>query len=450
MSPLAEILLKMGHRVSGSDQKPGAVTERLVDLGATIFSGHQAGNLSESLTTLVYSSAISSDNEELVHARTRGIPVVKRAEILADLMRLKFGIGVAGSHGKTTTTSMIGAILTSAALDPTVVVGGIIKGQGSGGRFGSGQFLVAEADESDRSFLCLQPTIAVVTNIDHEHMNAYESFEDLKGSFHRYVSAVPFYGLGVFCSEDAHCLELSESFNGRKVTYGFGGNVDYAATNLQASRAGYSFEVLSRRGTLGEIQLPLIGRHFVLNSLAAIAVGLECEVPFERIQLALKNFTGVKRRLEVIGEERGVTVINDYAHHPTEIRAALSAVRDSWGQDINKLRVFFEPHRYSRTRDSFEDFANSFGAADEVVISEIYGAGESALEGVSAEKLVHKMVHPSVRYSVTPDDALPAVVEKCEAGDVVLCLGAGNIGVLPEKILLSLRVTTHGGRIKMR
>jgi len=339
-------------------------------------------------------------------------------------------VAVAGSHGKTSTTSMTAAILEKGGLDPTVIIGGVVKTQGSGGRLGRGAYLVAETDESDRSFLLLKPTIAVVTNIDAEHLQAYKSMADLERSFRRFVEAVPFYGLAVLCVDDHKVRDLCAAYRGRKVTYGFSLDAQFRAVDFHQERGVTAYTVLHKEQPLLRAALPLPGRHFALNSLAAIAVGLEFGIAPQTIADALNGFAGVERRLEVEAEVGGVTVINDYGHHPTEIRASLRAIREHWQAGLRRLHVVFQPHRYSRTRDCFVDFINAFDDADEVLITEIYPAGEPPLEGVSGEILSRAIDHPRVRFVGALDQVLPDLAPRLCPGDVVAFMGAGSIGAL--------------------
>jgi len=433
MSGIAEVLLANGFRVSGSDLSSGSTTQRLAKLGATIYQGHAATNLEESISLLVYSSAVSQENPELLEARRRGLPVIPRAEVLAELMRLKYGVAVAGSHGKTTTTSMTAAILEHGDLDPTVIIGGQVRSMSSGGKVGKGNFLVAESDESDRSFLLLKPTIAVVTNIDGEHLNAYTSLTELEESFAQFVNAVPFYGLAVLCIDDLRVRSLAENYSRRKVTYGISPDAQIRATNIRAHKTSMIFDVVMDGEVLGEINLPVPGRHLMVNSLAAIAVGLELNISFAKISEALSTFAGVKRRLELLGEVGGVTIINDYGHHPTEIRASIAAVRAGWEGQMNRLHVVFQPHRYTRTRDCFVEFLEAFQACDNLVLTEIYAASEEPIPGVSGQILCEAIDHPSKRFIKSLDDITPGLRRDLASGDVVLFLGAGSIGHLAEQ-----------------
>lgn len=434
MSGLAEILLTLEFKVSGSDQKLNAACQRLQALGAQVFEGHATANLPPEASLVVYSSAVPKDNPEIVEATRRGLPIIRRAEVLAELMRLKYGVGVAGSHGKTTTTSMMATVLEQGGLDPTVVIGGQVKSMSSGGKLGRSQFLVAETDESDRSFLLLRPTIAVVTNIDAEHMNAYSSLKDLEDSFEQFVSSVPFYGLAVLCIDDPRVRALSQRYKKRQMTYGFSVDAKLRAENLEFSRACTSFDVVLTGETLTRVQLPMPGRHLAQNALAAVAVGLEFGLKPAVIAEALAAFAGVKRRLEVISEVRGVTIMSDYGHHPSEIRATLQAVRAGWGPELRKLHVLFQPHRYSRTRDCFAEFLDAFADCDNLVVADIYAASEEPIEGISAAKLCEAISRPACRHVAELEDIPVGLARELKVGDVVLCLGAGSIGAFAERL----------------
>jgi UDP-N-acetylmuramate--alanine ligase len=444
MSGLAEILLNLGFRVSGSDQKISATVVRLRQLGAEVFEGHAAEHLPEGASLLVYSSAIEPTNPEIIEAERRGLPIVRRAEVLAELMRLKYGVGVAGSHGKTTTTSMTAAILERGGLDPTVVIGGQVKSIGSGGKLGRSDYLVAETDESDRSFLLLRPTIAVVTNIDAEHLSAYASLAELEESFAQFVRSVPFYGLAVLCVDDPRVRDLAERYRGRKVTYGLAPQAQLRALHIEPRRGGTSFDVVRNGETLTRVNLPMLGRHIVVNSLAAIAVGLEFGIPSETIAQALGEFSGVKRRLEVLGEFGGVTVVNDYGHHPTEVKATIQAVRAGWGNELRRLHVVFQPHRYTRTRDCFVMFLDAFGDCDRLTVTEIYAASEPPIEGITGEALAGAIAHPAARYIKDFDEVLASLVSEVAPGDVIVCLGAGSIGGFAERLASELTKLSNG------
>jgi UDP-N-acetylmuramate--alanine ligase len=439
MSGLAEILLASGFQVSGSDIKKSEICSRLEQLGASIRIGHAAANVPPTASLVVYSSAVTMTNPEIREAKRRKLPVVRRAEVLAELMRLKFGVGVAGSHGKTTTTSMTATILDAGKLDPTVVIGGQVKTLGTGGRLGQGEYLVAETDESDRSFLLLKPTVAIVTNIDDEHMNAYRSRRDLEESFRRFVESVPFYGLAILCIDDPVLRQLARQTTRRVITYGFSPDADVLAVDIVPQRSGMEFSVVYRGAHLGRFVLPMFGRHLVQNCLGAITVGLEFGISVDVIKAALAGFEGVKRRLEVVGAVNGVTVMNDYGHHPTEIRATLRAIRECFGETAKRLVVIFQPHRYTRTQLCWEELRHSFADADHVVMSEVYAASEEPIVGVSGEALLLETVHSSKQFVASLDDVPGVVRNFAQPGDVVLCLGAGPIGYLPNSLLATLQ-----------
>lgn len=435
MSGLAEILLNLGFKVSGSDLNLNHACKRLQTLGAKIAQGHSAANLSADSSLLVYSSAVTPENPELIEATKRGIPLVRRAEVLAELMRLKFGVAVAGSHGKTTTTSMIAAVLEAAKLDPTVIIGGQVRSIGSGGKLGKGDFLVAESDESDRSFLLLKPSIAVVTNIDAEHLSAYASIQDLENSFEQFVRGVPFYGLALMCIDDARVRDLAQRYSGRKMTFGLSPDAQLRAVNITQKRNVSSFEVLHDGQTLFNLDLPMPGKHLVSNSLAAVGIGLELGIALETIREALNSFAGVGRRAEVVGEQKGITIISDYAHHPTEVRATLEAVCSGWREKGNRVHVVFQPHRYTRTRECFVEFLSAFSQADTLLLTDIYAASEAPIEGISAATLLEAIAHPNKFLTPQLADVI-AHLETClRSGDVVLFMGAGSIGSYPEMLL---------------
>jgi len=435
MSGLAEILLTSGFKVSGSDLKASDISRRLEKLGAKVFIGHHASHVPPSASLVVYSSAVVPANPELREAKRRKIPVVRRAEVLAELMRLKYGVGVAGSHGKTTTTSMCGVILDAAKLDPTVVIGGQVKSLGTGGRLGRGDYLVAETDESDRSFLLLKPTVAVVTNIDDEHMNAYRSRQDLEDSFRRFVESVPFYGLAILCIDDPTVRQIASECKRRVLTYGFSADADLTAVNIKASRDGMEFGVVYRGAHLGQFKLPMLGRHLVQNSLGAIGVALEFGISIEVVRNALASFGGVKRRLEIVGEAAGVTVMSDYGHHPTEIRATLRAARECFADQVNRIVVLFQPHRYSRTKHCWQEYLTCFKEADHLVLTDIYAASEIPIEGVSGDILAKSVDHEHVEYVASIDEVPALLSPKLAPNDLLICLGAGSVGSMPERFL---------------
>ncbi|OGL06618.1 MAG: UDP-N-acetylmuramate--L-alanine ligase [Candidatus Rokubacteria bacterium RIFCSPLOWO2_02_FULL_71_18] len=446
MSGIAEILLNLGYRVTGSDQKRGEAVERLERLGAKVFIGHEAGHV-EGAHVVVFSSAVSRDNIEVQVARQRQIPTIPRAEMLAELMRLKYGIAVAGTHGKTTTTSLIGAVLAEGRYDPTIVVGGRVTSLGSNARLGQGEYLVAEADESDGSFLKLQPTIAVVTTVDAEHLDHYGTLEAVRDAFVEFVNKVPFYGAAVLCLDQPNIQMLMPRIEKRIVTYGLESGADLVARRLHLSGMTSRFEVYQRGGLLGECTLQVPGRHNVLNALAAVAVGLDLDIPFVTIQKALAGFAGVQRRFQVRGRARGVTVVDDYGHHPTEIRATLAAAKA--GFDCRVVTVF-QPHRYSRTHHLRQEFLTAFNQADVLVVMDIYAAGEAPLPGVSADGLadgIRAHGHRNVTY-LGGDRAriVEHLAEIVRTGDLVLTLGAGDVGQLGPELLKRLEADSRDGR----
>jgi UDP-N-acetylmuramate--alanine ligase len=452
MSGIAELLANLGYAVSGSDAKRSPVTDRLESLGVTVMEGHAAANVSNA-DVVVYSSAVRPDNPEVVDARARRIPVIPRAEMLAELMRLRFGIAVAGAHGKTSTTSMIALVLEQAGLDPTAVIGGRLSAFGSNARLGSGEYMVAEADESDRSFLKLSPSIAVITNIDHEHMDAYGSFADLQQAFIDFANKVPFYGAVVACADDAELCAVMPKFQRRVITYGiYPAEAGHhtapviAAKDVQFEGFGSTctIERHERRGgagttSLGTLTLTVPGRHSVQNALAAVAVGLELDVPFARIAAALGGFRGAERRFEHRGVVNGITVIDDYGHHPTEIAAVLAAARAA---NPPRIVVAFQPHRYTRTRDLMAEFGTALAAADEVVLTDIYAASEDPIPGVTIETLaaaVNKVRSTPVHVVPKLADMAGRVADLARPGDLVITLGAGSIGGLATALVAQLQ-----------
>ncbi|MCI5065689.1 UDP-N-acetylmuramate--L-alanine ligase [bacterium] len=426
MSGIAEILVQNGYTVSGSDLVFSSACKRLEGLGVPISLGHSAENLPHSASLLVYSSAVNGENPELQEARRRDLPVVKRAEVLAELMRMKFGIGIAGAHGKTTTTSMVGWLLEQGDLDPTVIIGGQVRKRGSGGRSGQGDFLVAEADESDRSFLLLKPVIALVTNIDREHMNAYGSEEELREAFHQFLNSVPFYGLAALCIDDPYLREVADNFQRRCTTYGFSEDADVRGVVRNLREEGVTLDIFLRDEFFLTAEVPVIGRHLAQNAVGAVAIARELGISAEKIQHGLASYPGVERRLEKLGHCRGITVYNDYGHHPVEVEATLKALRES--SSAQKIRVFFQPHRYSRTEECYEQFLDCFQDADEVWIADIHGAGESPIAGVSGEGLARDIRHPAAHYLPLSEEPLYSTLDKIPQGEIVLFLGAGSIG----------------------
>ncbi|HJT88126.1 MAG TPA: UDP-N-acetylmuramate--L-alanine ligase [Bryobacteraceae bacterium] len=439
MSGIAEVLLNLGYRISGSDLKLSPITARLSSLGAQIFEGHAAANVTGA-RALVVSSAVDEQNPEVQEARRLQIPVIPRGELLAELMRLKYGIAVAGSHGKTTTTSMVATILNYAGLDPTVVVGGRAATMGgSNARVGRSDFLVVESDESDGSFLKLAPIIAVVTNIDREHLDHYPTLDAIREAFIEFVNKVPFYGSVVVCLDDANVQAILPDVKRRVVTYGTTAQAHVEATDVQCGPFASNFRLRYRDSDLGCIELRVPGRHNVLNAMAAVAVAMELEVKPQTIREALATFTGVDRRFQVRGKERGITVVDDYGHHPTEIRATLDGARQC---GFRRVHVLFQPHRYTRTLHLMDEFASAFHQADSVFLLDIYAASEKPIEGVTAEALVDRIRqfgHRRAEYVGSMDRGVEALLREAEEGDLVLTLGAGNVWQAGEKLLERLR-----------
>ena len=435
MSGIAEILLNLGMKVSGSDLRRTPVTDRLAELGAAIYQGHDAGNVAGA-TVVVTSSAVGAANPEVVEAQARKIPVIQRAEMLAELMRLKYGIAIAGMHGKTTTTSMVASVLSAGGLDPTVVVGGRVDALGSNARLGTTQYLVAEADESDRSFLKLSPILAVVTNLDREHMDCYGDMHDVEESFLSFMDKVPFYGAVTACIDNPLLAAILPRARRRVFTYGVNSHADYRLEFLEAGKGPFArFLVNTAAGPLGPFELVVPGRHNVLNATAAVAIAHQLEVAPEKIAEGLNNFRGVDRRFQLRGEARGVTVVDDYGHHPTEIRATLAAARECGHR---RIHVVFQPHRYSRTLDLLEEFGSAFKDADTVVVLPIYAASEEPIPGVTAERLAEKIVGPQVQFAPDPASAIAAVVAQAGERDLILTLGAGSVSQLAPQILAAL------------
>jgi UDP-N-acetylmuramate--alanine ligase len=444
MSGIAEILLSLGMKVSGSDLRRGPVTDRLAELGATIYEGHEAGHVAGA-TVVVTSSAVSPMNPEVQEAQAHKIPVIQRAEMLAELMRLKYGIAIAGMHGKTTTTSMVASVLAAGGLDPTVVVGGRVDALGSNARLGTTQYLVAEADESDRSFLKLSPILAVVTNLDREHMDCYKDMADVERAFLAFMDKVPFYGAVTACIDDPLLKSILSQARRRVITYGTAAEADFRLEFLEfgkglgpqghPSGAVSRFMVHSAQGPMGPFELHKPGRHNVLNATAAVAIARQLEVPAEKIAEGLRNFRGVDRRFQHRGTVRGVTVVDDYGHHPTEIRATLAAAREC---GHTRIHVIFQPHRFSRTHDLFDEFGGAFGDADTVVVLPIYAASEEPIPGVTAEKLAEKIVGLNVMYAADFGAAVSAVKDEARDGDLILTLGAGSVSQLAPQILAAI------------
>ncbi|MCD5411300.1 UDP-N-acetylmuramate--L-alanine ligase [Thermodesulfovibrionales bacterium] len=438
MSGIAEVLHNLKYEVTGSDINESETTIRLKCLGVKIFIGHDARNVDHA-HVIVVSSAVPSDNPEVAEAKRRSIPIIPRAEMLAELGRLKYGILIAGSHGKTTTTSLIANLLGEGGLDPTVIIGGRLKSMGSNAKLGNGDFLAAEADESDGSFLKLNPTIAVITNIDKEHMDFFKGIEMLKSAFLSFINKLPFYGVAIICREDEQTRSIIPLIQRKVLTYGLSDKADIYATGIRYQGDKMSFEVIFKGGSLGIFSLPLLGVHNVLNSLSVIAVGLELQIPIETVSKTLSNFGGICRRFEFKGEEGGIKVFDDYGHHPTEIRATLEAVKGS----LNGQRVvaLFQPHRYTRTMDLIDEFSASFDKADRLFLMEIYPAGEQPIDGINSENLSKRIKGATLKeVSFIPDrgEMAEQIISELKSGDVFITLGAGDVYKVGEEILKRL------------
>ena len=448
MSGIAEILLNLGYTISGSDLKNTRFTERLAAMGARVFEGHAAENI-EGADAVVVSSAIPESNPERCAARESQVPIIPRGELLAELMRLKYGIAIAGSHGKTTTTSMTAAVLNHAKKDPTVVVGGRVDSMGSNARLGKGDLLLVEADESDGSFLKLAPIHAVITSIDEEHLDHYQSFEGLIDAFVEFANKVPFYGSAVVAIDDPHVRAVLPRIQRRVRTYGVAPDADLVATEMDCGPAGSGCRLTLRGQDLGSFRIRGFGSHNMLNAMAAVLVGLELEIEPDVIRHGLAAFTGVDRRFQVRGKEAGVTVIDDYGHHPTEITATLAAARVC---EFRRVHVVFQPHRYSRTAHLLDQFAHSFANCDNLYVLDIYSAGEAAIPQVNSERLTKAIAdagHPAARYVASMDDAVEFAVQAAQPGDAILTLGAGNISQAGSRLLKRLspnqqKLTTAG------
>jgi UDP-N-acetylmuramate--alanine ligase len=441
MSGIAEILLSLGMKVSGSDLRRGPVTDRLAQLGATIYEGHDAANVAGA-TVVVTSSAVGATNPEVVEAHARKIPVIQRAEMLAELMRLKYGIAIAGMHGKTTTTSMVASVLTAGGLDPTVVVGGRVDALGSNARLGTTQFLVAEADESDRSFLKLSPILAVVTNLDREHMDCYRDMDDVERAFLAFMDRVPFYGAVTACIDNPQLRAILPRARRRVFTYGVAAEADFRLEFVQAGQGRFArFLVHTAQGPLGPFELHVPGHHNILNATAAVAIARQLEVPEEKIAEGLNRFRGVDRRFQQRGVARSVTVVDDYGHHPTEIRATLAAAREC---GYRRIHVVFQPHRFTRTLDLMDQFGGAFQDADTLAVLPIYAASEEPIPGVTAERLVERIKDsspapaPAVQFVSDFPAAIAAVAAQAREGDLILTLGAGSVSQLAPQILAAL------------
>ncbi len=444
MSGIAEVLLNLGYRVTGSDMNETEVVQRLRKAGGHITIGHSPSNV-KGAQVVVISSAVSHDNAEVKAARDASIPVIQRAEMLAELMRLKFGIAVAGAHGKTTTTSMIASVMASAGMDPTVVIGGKLNSIGSNAKLGQSEFLVAEADESDGSFLKLSPTIAIVTNIDAEHLDFYNDIDSIKKTFINFINKIPFYGVSILCADNENVRDILPFIEKRYMTYSIRGKADITATDIEVHNGKSHFRVLYKGADMGKFVLPVPGVHNISNALTCIGIAIELDIKIDDVRKALKDFSGVERRFQVIGRIAGtesmnkdsddVLIVDDYGHHPTEIKATLSAAKDGWGR---RTVVLFQPHRYTRTRDLMREFAGAFDNADILIVTEIYPAGEKPVEGVTGERLceeIRKQGHKDVVYIPNKNDIYGYVQKIIMPGDMIITLGAGDIWKTGRQIL---------------
>jgi UDP-N-acetylmuramate--alanine ligase len=440
MSGIAEILIDQGFAVSGSDRAASENTDRMKSLGATVFIGHDARNVGPDVDVLVFSSAVPPENPELVIARQRKIPVIRRAEMLAEVMRLRYGIGIAGTHGKTTTTSMVGLVLIEGGLDPTVIVGGRLRGlAGSNARLGKGDFIVVEADEFDRSFLSITPTIAVLTTLETDHLDCYRDLEDIKAAFVQFAQKVPFYGFVVLCLDEPALQDIMPKLKKKIITYGLNGQADLQAVEIRHHENTTKFTVVYGGKDLGIIELLIPGKHNVQNALAAIAVGLQLNVPFARIKAGIEKFTGVFRRWEVKAELHNITVIDDYAHHPTEIRATLAGAKSGWRR---RVVCVFQPHLYSRTRDFYDEFGRAFFNADVLVVTDVYPAREEPIQGVSGELIVNaarEFGHKQVHYVPDKKEVPSFLMKIVQTGDIIITMGAGDIWKFGEEFVKGLR-----------
>ncbi len=444
MSGIAEVLHNLGYEVTGSDLKESDTVTRLRYLGIKVSIGHRPENIDDA-HVVVISSAVSGENPEVVAARERSIPVIPRAEMLAELGRLKYGILIAGAHGKTTTTSLIATILGHAGFDPTVVIGGKLRSMGSNARLGRGDFIIAEADESDGSFLKLTPTIAVVTNIDREHMDFFRTMDALKDAFVSFINKVPFYGLSILCIENDLIREILPRIHRRYITYGFSEDADVLATNVEKGSLSMSFDVKYKGNDMGRFLLPMPGMHSILNCLAGIIVAMELKVEFPRIREALQSFSGIERRFEFKGEVNGIRFFDDYGHHPAEIRATLKAAKESLngpGGKGGRVCVLFQPHRYSRTKDLLQEFGNSFSDADMLFVMDIYPAGEKPIEGVSGEsvvKAIRENGHGDVVSVADRNRVAESIEKRLRPNDLFLTIGAGDVWKAGEDLLRRMK-----------
>ncbi len=437
MSGIAEVLINLGYQVSGSDLKESDITRRLARLGGTIAYGHRAENLAD-VDVVVTSTAVNQNNPEVQEANLRKIPVIPRAEMLAELMRMKYGIAIAGTHGKTTTTSMVATVLSHGEIDPTVVIGGRLDSIGSNAKLGQGEFLVAEADESDGSFLKLSPTIAVVTNVDEDHLDYYSDLDEIRATFIDFINKVPFYGLVVLCLDDENLQGMIPNVKKRLVTYGMSSQADFQAAEIEHSGDRTRFKVLFRGEELGYLSIRMPGRHNVLNALAAVAVGMELDMSFAAIAEGFQDFGGVGRRFQIKGEPNDIMIVDDYGHHPVEIKATLAAACSGWNR---RVVAVFQPHRYSRTEALFDDFVTAFYQADHIAVMDVYAAGEEPRPEVTADKLAAGISghgHKSCCYTGDMEATLEHLLDVVKPGDIVITLGAGNVWQVGEELLKAL------------
>lgn len=442
MSGIAEVLFNLGYKVTGSDVKASDTTGRLERLGITIFISHKPENINGS-DVVVYSSAVKKDNPEVIFAKEKLIPVIPRAEMLAELMRMKYGIAIAGTHGKTTTTSMIATILGAQGMDPTVVIGGKLNSIGSNARLGKGEFLVAEADESDGSFLKLSPTIAVVTNIDREHMDHYKDMDEVKATYLTFINKIPFYGCAILCLDHPNIQGLIPKIARRHITYGLTAQADFSARDIETTEMKTYFDVWRRGKNMGRVMVKVPGEHNVYNALAAIAVAMELDIGFEQAKDSIANFSGVERRFHIKGVANGITIVDDYGHHPVEIKATLKAAKDGWKQ---RVVAVFQPHRYSRTQDLFHEFLSAFNDADMLILTDIYAAGEEKIPGISSEILYNNIKtygHRDVVYIPDKKDIPDYLNKIAKPGDMVITLGAGDIWQVGEEIMQKMSGKTR-------
>jgi len=428
MSGIAEVLINLGHNVSGSDLKKTDVTDHLKGIGAKIFIGHNAKNI-KNADVVVISTAVSRANPEVVAALKNKIPVIPRVEMLAELARMKYAVTVAGTHGKTTTTSLTSLVLDEGGLDPTIVIGGRLKNLKTSARLGRGEYIVAEADESDGSFLKLSPAITIVTNIDNDHLDYYGNMENLKDAFVRHINSVPFYGAAIICTDNAVVKEIIPRINRKYITYGLSGNPDIKAVNIKTKKDCTAYDVIYKGKKLGQVCIRVPGLHNITNSLAAIGAGICLDIPFRNIARAINKFDGVGRRMEIKGEKNSVTVIDDYGHHPTEIAATISAIKHFWPK--RKLVVLFQPHRYTRTQNLYKEFGKSFGTADCVKVLDIYSAGEAPIKGVTSDLILKAL--KANKCDAEKFSGLETLTLK--GGEIVLTLGAGDVWKLGEQFL---------------